>query len=69
MNGIRVSGRKNSGINIDGFNSQGGVHSFCHCYNCCFLIDLSKDENKYRELLRTLELHALPAELKLLQLP
>ena len=46
MNGIRVSGRKNSGINIDGFNSQGGVHSFCHCYNCCFLIDLSKDKYK-----------------------
>ena len=44
MNAIRVSGRKNSGINIAGFNSQGGEHSFCHCYNSCFLIDFSKDK-------------------------
>ena len=28
MSAIRVSGRKNSGINIAGLNSQGGEHSY-----------------------------------------
>jgi hypothetical protein len=35
MSAIRVSGRKNSGINIAGFNSQDGENAYyCNCYNC-----------------------------------
>jgi hypothetical protein len=39
MSSIRVSGRKNSGINIAGFDLPSGNLLFCHCYNCCSLID------------------------------
>ena len=45
MSAIRVSGRKNSGINIAGFNSQDGENAYyCNCYNCCCLIDSSKEK-------------------------
>ena len=45
MSAIRVSGRKNSGINIAGFNSQDGENAYyCNCYNCCGLIDSSKEK-------------------------
>ena len=46
MSAIRVSGRKNSGINIAGFNSQDGENNayYCNCYNCCGLIDSSKEK-------------------------
>ena len=45
MSAIRVSGRKNSGINIAGFNSQDGENSYyCKCYNCSRLLESSKDK-------------------------
>ena len=45
MSAIRVSGRKNSGINIAGFNSQDGENAYyCNCYNCCCLLDSSKEK-------------------------
>ena len=45
MSAIRVSGRKNSGINIAGFNSQDGENAYyCNCYNCSCLLDSSKDK-------------------------
>ena len=38
---IRVFGRKNSGINITGFDVQSGNHLFCHCF-AFFLVDASQ---------------------------
>ena len=52
MSSIRVSGRKNSGINIAGFDLPSGNLLFCHCYNCCSLIDASKDKKTISEVVK-----------------
>ena len=45
MSAIRVSGRKNSGINIAGFNSLDGENAYyCNCYYCSCLLDSSKEK-------------------------
>ena len=52
MSSIRVSGRKNSGINIAGFDLPSGNPLFCHCYNCCSLIDVSKDKKTISDVVK-----------------
>ena len=52
MSAIRVSGRKNSGINIAGFDVPSGNPVFCHCFNCFFLIDGSKDKKTISDVIK-----------------